>query len=391
MMNRITQTAQTDAVVITEKKATTQTDAFVMAEKKTTAQTDAVIITEKKTTAQTDEVAIAENKTLARNNVLTHEQRKSTSPALLGIPAEIIKMIAEFLPEKNAACLTLCSRSMKEVLGDRYLKAMHIPYKPLSFLPRAEITFLELLARDLPQHFACFECDRIHQARTIKWPNNTKDHLGCETCTRRRHNVYSLKLESPFRIHFAQIYLAAKQHRTGIDLGFPLQAFRHQEVTHSRFTNVTSVLSVDARFVSNELVLRSQTWDFVPRSPMDRDAEILAYGGVTRKVCKHSERDSDCFFTRAQCHYCPMHFVTKQKHHGDAGNVFIITRWINLGAGLDPKDRKWQSHIRREGLFRTQPGVGIKKAFEDQEGLSLEEFTSGNEKLLREWRNQASN
>ncbi|TGO35422.1 hypothetical protein BHYA_0158g00040 [Botrytis hyacinthi] len=342
-------------------------------------------------TAQTDAVVIAKKKTTAHNDVLTHKQRKSTSPALLGIPAEIIKMIAEFLPGKNAACFTLCSRSMKEVLGDRYLKAMKIPYKQFNFCPRVEITFVELLVRDLPQHFACFECDHIHRARTIKWPNNTKDHLGCETCTRRRHNVYSLKLSSPFEIHFAQIYLAAKQHRTGIDLGFPLEAFQHQEVTHSRFTNVTSVLSADARFVSNELVLRSQTWDFVPRSPQDRDAEILAYGGITRRVCKHSKRDSNGFFTRAQCHYCRMHFATSQKHHGEAGTVFIITRWINLGAGLDPKDCKWQSHISRKGLFHTQPVVSIKKAFEDQEGLSLEEFTSGNEKLLSEWRNQPSN
>ncbi|TGO48265.1 hypothetical protein BOTNAR_0484g00020 [Botryotinia narcissicola] len=203
-----------------------------------TTQSDSVVMTGKKTNAQTNEVAIAEKKSTAHNNVLTYKQRKSTSPALLGIPAEIIKMIAELLPGKNAACLILCSRSMKEILGDR--------------------------------------------------PS------------------------SPFEIHFAQVYLAAKQHRAGIDLGFPLEAFRHQEVIHSRFWNVTTLLSFDAR-------------------------------------------------------------------------------WINLGAGLDPKDHKWQSHISRKGLFRTHPVVSIKEAFEDQEGLALEEFTSGNEKLLREWRNQASN
>ncbi|KAF7897040.1 hypothetical protein EAF00_005268 [Botryotinia globosa] len=356
-----------------------------------TAQSDSVVITEPKTIVQTNEVAIAEKKSTAHNNVLTHKQRNPTSPALLGIPAEIIKMIAEHLPGKNAACLTLCSRGMKEILGDRYLIAMRIPYKLFNFSPRVEVTFVELLARDLPQHFACFECDRIHQARTIKWPNKTKDHLGCETCARRSHNVYSLTPSSPFKIHFAQVYLATKQHRTGIDLGFPLEAFRHQEVTHSRFWNVTTLLSVDARFVSNELVLRSQTWDFVPLSLKDRDAEILNYGGITTKACKHSDRYTNCFFTRWQCSLCRMHFQARQKHHGEAGIVFILTRWINLGAGRDPKDHKWQSHISRKGLFRTRPVVSIKEAFEDQEGLSLEEFTSGNEKFLREWRNQPSN
>ncbi|TGO28633.1 hypothetical protein BPAE_0025g00420 [Botrytis paeoniae] len=356
-------------------------------------------------TARTDAVVMAKNKSTAHNHAVSQEQRKSTSTALLPLPAEIIRMIAKLLPENYAACFTLCSRSMKEILGDQYLKAMkNPPHQTFNFLRKVEMNFVALLAKDLPQHFACFECARIHRARTIKWPNNINDHLGCVQCTRSRQNIYCLMFLSPFEIHFPQVYLAAKQHRSGIDIGFPLEAFRHQEVTHDQSTNVTTLLSVDARFVSNELLLRSQTWVLVPRSQKDRIIENIAHDRLSTRVCKHSARDSLEFMvselvrsksslTRTvQCHHCWMDFGIRQKHCGEAGTAIIITRWINLGAGLDPKDCKWQCHIGRKCLRHKQPLVNIQKAFEDQEGLSMEEFTSGNyEKLLSERRNQPSN
>ncbi|KAF5873389.1 putative f-box domain protein [Botrytis fragariae] len=356
-------------------------------------------------TARTDAVVMAENKPTAHNYAVTQEQRKSTSSALLPLPAEIIRMIAGLLPDNYAACLTLCSRSMREILGDRCLKAMkNPPPQTFNFMRKVEMNFVALLAKDLPQHFACFECARIHRARTIKWPNNITDRLGCVQCTRSRQNIYCLKFLSPFEIHFPQVYLATKQHRSGIDIGFPLEAFRHQEVTHDQSTNITSLLSVDARFVSNELLLRSQIWILVPQSRKDRTNENLGHGGLSTRVCKHSERYSLEFMvselvrstssrTRtAQCHQCWMDLGIRRKHCGDAGTAIIITKWINLGAGLDPNDGKWQSHIGRKGLRHKQPLVNIQKAFEDQEGLSMEEFTSGNqEKLFSERRNQPSN
>ncbi|TGO59658.1 hypothetical protein BCON_0042g00250 [Botryotinia convoluta] len=356
-------------------------------------------------TARTDAVVMAEKKSTAHNDAVTHKQRKSTPPALLGIPPEIIRMIAELLPENYAACLTLCSRSMKEILGDRYLKAMkNPPNQQFDFCRKVEVKFVALLARDLPQHFACFECARIHRTRTIKWPNNIKDHLGCVHCTRNRQNIYCLKFLSPFEIYFPQIYLAMKQHRSGIDIGFSLEAFRHLEVTHDQSTNITTLMSVDARFVSNELLLRSQTWILVPRSQKDRIIEKLAADRLSTRFCKHSARSSlevmvselvrnKLSHTRTlQCPHCWMDFVIHLKRCGERGIAVVITRWINLGAGIDPKDWKWQCHIGSKGLRHKQPPINIRKAFEDQEGLSVEEFNSGNQvKLLSERKNQPSN
>ncbi|KAF7901609.1 uncharacterized protein EAF01_006908 [Botrytis porri] len=255
------------------------------------APTDSVDMAEKKSTAQTNAV-INGQKEVNCSPLWNYPPKKSTSPALLPLPAEMIRMIAELLPDSYAACLTLSSR----------------------------------------------------------------------------------------------VYLAAKRHRSGIDLGFPLEAFRHQEVTHHQSTNTTTLPSVDARFVSNELRLRSQTWDFLPRSQNDATIEDIAYGGISDRVCNHSKRRSLEFVVSnfvgsnsslartVQCHYCWMDFGMRRKHCGVSGTAIIITRWINLGAGLDPND------------------LSIREAFEDQEGLSEEEFTSGNyEKLLSEMEKKASN
>ncbi|TGO80648.1 hypothetical protein BELL_0003g00150 [Botrytis elliptica] len=404
MMAQTTSTAQPDAVIPADKESTTQPGAVVLVRITPIAQTGAVVLTRITSTSQTDTVVLVDKKSTAHNDAIT-QQRKSTSSALVRIPPEILRMIAEFLPEKNAACFTLCCHSIKDVLGERYLKAMTIPpYEQFDFSPKGEIKFVHLLARDLPQHFACFECSRIHRARTIKWPSNTKEHLGCAHSIRSRQNAYSLTFFSPFKIYFAQVYLVMKQHRLGIDLGFPLEAFRHVEITHEKRTNVTNLMSVDARFVSNELLLRSQIWILFPPSQKDRMIQKLSECGLPTRLCAHSARSSleemvaglvgngGSLIRTVQCHHCWMDFGIRRKYFGEAGTAFIITRWINLGAGLDPEDRKWQGHIGRKGLRSRQRLVNIRKTFEDQEGSSMEEFTSDNQqKLLSEWRSKYSN
>ncbi|KAM0183341.1 hypothetical protein ACHAPC_006611 [Botrytis cinerea] len=355
-------------------------------------------------TTQTDAVVMAEQKSTAHNYAVTQKERKSTSPALLPIPPEIMRMIAGFLPEIYAASLTFCSRSMKEVLGDQYLKAMkNPPTRTFHFLPKVDRKFVALLARDLPQHFACFDCARIHPTRRIKWPNNTKDHLGCAECVRSRPPAHSPKFLLSFEIYFPQVYLAMKQHRSGIDIGFPLEAFRHLEIKYNQRTRKTTLISVDARFAANELLLRSQTWILLPRSQKDRTAEELAKHRMSVRFCRHSDSDSLGLIVSQlvrsklshtptlQCNCCWTDFVVRLKHCGERGIAVIITRWINLGTGLNPEDLKWHYYIRRKGQRDKYRSVDVQKAFEDQEGSSMDELTAGNQmKLFLETKNQMS-
>ncbi|KAF7949259.1 hypothetical protein EAE96_008426 [Botrytis aclada] len=161
-------------------------------------------------TSRTEADIMAENKSTAHNDAVTQEQRRSISPALLPIPREIIRMIAALLPKNNAAYFTLRSRSMKEAIGDRYIKAMkNSIIQRNGVVPKAEVEFVALLAKDLPEHFACFKCARIHRAKTIKWPNNIKDNLSCMKYWAQdwAQNAYCLKIKfmSYYEIYFPQI------------------------------------------------------------------------------------------------------------------------------------------------------------------------------------------
>jgi hypothetical protein len=69
----------------------------------------------------------------------------------------------------------------------------------------------------------------------------------------------------------------------------------------------------------------------------------------------------------------------------ERGFAVLVTRWINLGAGLDSTDVKWKSHITvrmaRNVRHRHHPG-GIRTSFEDQAEVSVEELTADNKLKL---------
>jgi hypothetical protein len=66
--------------------------------------------------------------------------------------------------------------------------------------------------------------------------------------------------------------------------------------------------------------------------------------------------------------------------------AIIVTRWLNLGSGRSIGDQKWQSHLFERFLCTTRqplfaPG-SIRKRFESEPGISLENFTVENERKI---------
>lgn len=43
--------------------------------------------------------------------------------------------------------------------------------------------------------------------------------------------------------------------------------------------------------------------------------------------------------------YCWVNYALDAIDFGEQGFAVIVTRWVNLGAGLDSEDAKWKSHI----------------------------------------------
>jgi hypothetical protein len=102
------------------------------------------------------------------------EQREQPQkPVLFRLPLDILHLIADHLAPNDIACLTLCNRTLRQALGKR------------SSLqdagPERREAFLTTITRDLPAHFYCFLCRRLH-TREEYLPMHPFNEF-CDRCT----------------------------------------------------------------------------------------------------------------------------------------------------------------------------------------------------------------
>ncbi|OBT83295.1 hypothetical protein VE02_07946 [Pseudogymnoascus sp. 03VT05] len=190
-------------------------------------------------------------------DTVNNGEESATPPDLLRLPPEIIMSIAGMLPAQSSACLAICCRQLSQILGPK-------SWKSLRRAPHDDrFDFLSTLAKDLPQHFPCRNCLRIHHISEIKWPRGMEiSYPGNAPCTSGGlRTSYSHLYRSLYEIHYPQIQLAMKQHRYGIDTGFPLEAFQYLEVWQGEDSPWKVILSsANAQIVSDEFLMRFQIW-----------------------------------------------------------------------------------------------------------------------------------
>ena len=332
-------------------------------------------------------------------------EEKATASQLLRLPPEIILLVASNLSTPSASCLALCSRRLNHILGPGFWRSLR------SEAPDVLLAFLSSLARDLPQHFVCQECACLHRMSAIKWPRIVSRYLG-PRCMWQGLGFRPLFV-SRYRISFPHIQLAMKQHYYCTDIGFPLESFQYLEVKYDQTQQKITLLSVDAQIVSDELLMRSQTWILLPWSRRDKFIDELAKRSLSNDICVHTrsgpldrnlvsdlvrsrldqlEAREKCRTQTLRCPYCWMDYVLDAIDFGERGFAVLITRWTNLGAGLDSADAKWQNHISilmaREVHQTHYPG-DIRTGFEDQAEMSVEALTADNKlKLFSRRRNR---
>lgn len=335
-----------------------------------------------------------------RTGTCAEAEEKATVSQLLCLPPELIVLIASMLPTPSAACLTLCSRRLNHILGPGFWRCLQ------SEPPDVRLAFLSSLAKDLPQHFVCKECACLHQMSAIKWPRLITHHSGPRCIWHWESSDYRHLFWSQYRIYFPHIQLAMKQHQYGTDIGFPLESFQHLEVEHDQTQQKITLSFVDARIVSNELLMRSQTWILLPWSQRDVFIDELAKDCLSNDICVHTrlgpldrnlvsdlvrsrldqiEAREKCQTETLKCPYCWMDYVLDAIDFGERGFAVLTTRWINLGAGLISADAKWQSHINismARGVHHPHDVGDIRTSFEGQAELSVEELTANNELKL---------
>jgi hypothetical protein len=350
---------------------------------------------------------------------------KTTAPPVspfLALPADAILCIADFLPLESVAYLALCNRTLGQLLGPKSWVALR------SQGPEQKGTFLSALARDLPQFFVCHICFRLHKTDSVQWPrfvpcnhnlsgvHHTADPLRyvvCQNCLQlhstcsvqdnqtlscvHHHPDFCIYQFSLYRVQFVHVQLAMMHHHNGPKYGIPLEAFSHTEVMLNFFHGFTTLISVEARVVSDKLLMRSQQWFLVPKERRDE----LFKDGVVDHLCEHLPSQSsfvqrlvlrrldhpgcsDSFCSPTlQCQICHMDFKVDAFDFGGKGTAISVTPWINLGSGLTPVDPDWRCHLRLSPYpYRTMllpsPKGSIRAAFENQSGQPYAALTADN-------------
>lgn len=322
---------------------------------------------------------------------------------LLHLPTEIILLIACELPISSTACLTLTSRRLSQILGPGFWQSLK------SEAPDVFLEFLILLEKDLPGHFLCQQCIRFHRIDVIQWPRIVTYRFNRPRCTRHwQREEYQVLPLSRYRIHFAHIHLAMRQHHCGTDIGFPLEAFQHLEVHYNENQQQTTLSSIDAQIVSNELLVRSQAWVLVPWSQYNQFfQELVSRGTFSYSICIHMRRgpkfkeDSvvdlmrckvdkrkaleECFTETFQCQSCQADYELDARDFGERGFAVIVTKWANLGAGLDFSDPHWKCHVISplpKGFYNPHSRGSIRASFERVTEVTVEKLTADNESKL---------
>lgn len=336
-----------------------------------------------------------------------NEEEPETPPDPLRLPPEIVISIASILPAQSAASLALCCRQLGQILGPK-------SWKSLRRAPHDDrFEFLSTLAKDIPQFLPCRSCLRLHHISAIKWPREISYSQSPPCISGGLQTTYQHLRGSFYEIHYPQIQLAMKQHRYGIDVGFPLEAFQYLEVWQGEGSPWKVVLSsANAQIVSDEFLMRFQFWTLVPWNRSDTFVEELEKDNHLYDVCSHDriagrrvestattlmmsrvrqleEGEENCQSRTFQCSYCYMEHMVDAKDFGERGLAVITTKWVNLGAGRETPDAKWKSHWdiysdrdRREINQTDEHRRSLREDFENQAEVSLEDLTADDEKKL---------
>ncbi|EGE06896.1 F-box domain-containing protein [Trichophyton equinum CBS 127.97] len=335
-------------------------------------------------------------------------EKQEQTPALASLPPEIMSMIANHLPLVDVACLALCNHTTSSILCGAW--------DTLDAFPSDRQVFLNRLAADLPPFYFCHFCSILH-------PRDCLDPPGPTVLPKRPLNSHEGRVSSlrPFLVHpeldslysfyHYHLQLAMKRHYYGPDHGISTDSLLFTEVHRQKETSTTSLLSLEARVCSGPcLCLRIQTWAAVETRSIDR--LILNINFVF--LCDHvgmrrvGMRGQDPImpplvrsaFTKSKiskqrglpfepdvfnCRACGADYQVEVRALDRNRLAIVTTKWINLGAGLDPDDIRWKknSQIQRSvDLDAVRSSKETLSLFEDADGPSLDSLTQKNESYL---------
>lgn len=273
-------------------------------------------------------------------------------PELSSLPVEILLHIQDFLPISSAACLNLCSRHLKTVLGSRALDSLRAEDQ----IPERR-GFLMLLQKDLPDWLFCHPCTLLHPVKVLEGPWDRWHYEGEPPCVQLKGCIY---LAIDFNIRYQHAQVLMNQYRSGRSYTKHLEALSFKFSRISR--NSTLEGSIWGEIVAGQLLLR-----FTQRFCMLPEHSIRDIQTGLHSICPHLEwlgKDKalwetiKCGLSHANkspctgcgmlksCRECSTWFLTGVRELEGSKTELLIEAWKYLGSCETPFDPKWRKHAR---------------------------------------------
>ena len=348
------------------------------------------------------------------------ERCKDSGTGLTALPPELIRMITDHLSPSETACLALCNRLLIAVLGTEVLSALQPGAAEEEEDGEEEgdrEKFLMTLTRDLPTQYFCHECSRLHLQVSAGPPGpalQPRRRLPCVASPRICELSSRLEAHPPsggcrYLLDFSHVQLAMKRHRHGPTHGVSTKSLAYVEVyapnKNQDTVPMTTLLSVEARIYPEpeHFCLRIQQWAVSKYADPDRLLSAVNFIRICCHVINLDFAISDLIWNKLEphcstikgtvssdvlrCNVCMLDYQVELRIFGDEGLAMVITKWLDLGAGLTPKDIRWD-YFRADRCKRAIPeGPGkVRLRFESVPGLPQEALSARNASYLADER-----
>ena len=340
---------------------------------------------------------------LNRGRSARRDHGQNVGFGLIALPLEILHLIISHLSYADTACLALCNHFLLTVLGKHNLAVLR---------DGDRASFLTTLTQDLPRHFYCHMCSRLHLRNHVRPPWTKLQPLKCLRSSGRFNgmelwNLFQahMPVYSSYLLQHPHVQLAMKRHRHGPEHGISTDSLSYVEIQISGKRKdperVTTLMSVEAQISrkTTSLCLRIQQWAFLRTT----DSEKLLASIDLVGICDHLNNSTICQLFRAdlrprctniksplstsvkKCRQCNTDFQIEIRTLGEEGLALVITKWLDLGSGLTPTDIKWsyyRSGDRSPTIDASVVPGDVRLLFEDETGLSQNSLSSQNASYL---------
>ncbi|KAJ5621975.1 hypothetical protein N7528_005207 [Penicillium herquei] len=306
---------------------------------------------------------------------------------LSALPLELFFQISDFLSPVDLTCLSVCEYQFFCWLSMRYHGLPHL-------VADEKLLLLIRLERDIPEYFACYVCKRLHRydgsesfglsgmahRKVSRLPCDDKTYeleaelgesmgMGLRTHTAFEH--------SRNRLSYHQLKLAMRRFNYGATAGISTESLSYTQVllygshrlnpwdmTTYFVPPITTLFSIEGQicleplglYIRMQDIMLLQTWDDSKVDPKEnpmRLYEICCHTALLSRQYDldrlHDGEKPDFTYT---CPRCQTECVI-EIFEFNSQTALLMTRWMNLGLGLDHRDPLWSIHAWRSSKSLT--------------------------------------